>query len=102
MTDNKPLVTHIFTADPSAHVFNGKLYVYPSHDVKTDIQDNDNGGQYAMTDYHVLSMERCRFTCYGSRGSLGTGRHPVDRKAALGSRCGYEERQILFVLPSER
>jgi beta-xylosidase len=57
MTDNKPLVTHIFTADPSAHVFNGKLYVYPSHDIKTDIKDNDNGDQYAMTDYHVLSME---------------------------------------------
>ena len=56
MATDQPLVTHIFTADPSAHVFNGKLYVYPSHDVKTDIQDNDNGDQYAMTDYHVLSM----------------------------------------------
>lgn len=56
MTTDEPLVTHIFTADPSAHVFNGKLYVYPSHDVKTDIEDNDNGDQYAMTDYHVLSL----------------------------------------------
>jgi len=56
MTD-KPLVTHIFTADPSAHSFNGKLYVYPSHDISTDIQDNDNGDQYAMQDYHVLSMD---------------------------------------------
>jgi beta-xylosidase len=56
-TDIKPLVTHIFTADPSAHVFNGKLYVYPSHDVSTDIKDNDNGDQYAMNDYHVLSMD---------------------------------------------
>ncbi|KAH8786588.1 glycosyl hydrolase [Hyaloscypha finlandica] len=56
-TDIKPLVTHIFTADPSAHVFSGKLYVYPSHDVSTDIKDNDNGDQYAMNDYHVLSME---------------------------------------------
>jgi len=56
MATDQPLVTHIFTADPSAHVFNGKLYVYPSHDVKTDIEDNDNGDQYAMTDYHVLSL----------------------------------------------
>ncbi|KAH8586423.1 glycosyl hydrolase [Bisporella sp. PMI_857] len=53
---DQPIVTHIFTADPSAHVFNGKLYVYPSHDIATDIQDNDNGDQYAMEDYHVLSM----------------------------------------------
>jgi hypothetical protein len=56
MATDEPLVTHIYTADPSAHVFNGKVYVYPSHDVKTDIEDNDNGDQYAMTDYHVLSM----------------------------------------------
>ncbi|KAG9229589.1 glycosyl hydrolase [Amylocarpus encephaloides] len=54
---NEPLVSHIFTADPSAHVFNGKLYVYPSHDRKTDIQFNDNGDQYDMNDYHVLSLE---------------------------------------------
>src|SRR4051812_6301277 len=85
MTD-QPLVTHVYTADPSAHVFNGKLYVYPSHDIATDIQDNDNGipllpsfqfqtplipvdiskiltnkppgDQYAMEDYHVFSMEK--------------------------------------------
>lgn len=52
-----PLVDHIFTADPSAHAFNGKLYVYPSHDRKTDIKDNDNGDQYDMNDYHVFSMD---------------------------------------------
>ena len=28
-----PLVTHIYTADPSAHYFNGKIYIYPSHDI---------------------------------------------------------------------
>jgi len=49
-------VTHIFTADPSAHVFNGKLYIYPSHDRETPIEDNDNGDQYDMVDYHVLSL----------------------------------------------
>lgn len=57
MSDKKPLVEHIYTADPSAHVFNGRIYVYPSHDRETDIQDNDNGDQYDMVDYHVLSMD---------------------------------------------
>ena len=56
MTD-QPLVTHIYTADPSAHVFEGKIYVYPSHDRETDIAFNDNGDQYDMADYHVLSLE---------------------------------------------
>ncbi|RYP43062.1 hypothetical protein DL770_011856 [Monosporascus sp. CRB-9-2] len=50
-----PLITHIYTADPSAHVFNGRVYIYPSHDRKTDIKFNDNGDQYDMADYHVFS-----------------------------------------------
>ncbi len=54
---DKPLVSHIFTADPSAHVFNGRIYVYPSHDEDTGIANNDNGDQYDMDDYHVLSMD---------------------------------------------
>jgi hypothetical protein len=28
-----PLVEHIYTADPSAHYFNSKIYIYPSHDI---------------------------------------------------------------------
>ncbi len=54
---NKPLVENIYTADPSAHVFEGKIYIYPSHDIKTDAETNDNGDQFAMRDYHVLSMD---------------------------------------------
>lgn len=53
-----PLITHLYTADPSAHVFEGKIHVYPSHDRETDIADNDLGDQYDMVDYHVFSMEK--------------------------------------------
>jgi len=52
-----PLITSTYTADPSAHVFNGKVYVYPSHDRETNIQFNDNGDQYDMADYHVFSVD---------------------------------------------
>ena len=51
-----PLVTHIFTADPSAHVFDGTVYVYVSHDIPSGIPVDDTGDQFAMVDYHVLSM----------------------------------------------
>lgn len=54
---NEPLVTHIYTADPSAHVFEGKIYIYPSHDLDHDMISNDNGDQYNMEDYHVLSID---------------------------------------------
>ncbi|MBC8010858.1 MAG: glycoside hydrolase family 43 protein [Burkholderiales bacterium] len=55
-----PLITHLYTADPSARVFEGKLYVYPSHDRETDQPDNDLGDQYDMVDYHVFSMDDAR------------------------------------------
>lgn len=54
---SKPLVSHIYTADPSAHVFNGKIYIYPSHDIDAGIPFNDNGDHFGMEDYHVISME---------------------------------------------
>ena len=54
----QPLVKDLYFADPSAHVFNGRLYVYPSHDVDAGIADDDLGNQYAMHDYRVLSMDR--------------------------------------------
>jgi len=60
---NKPLVTHIYTADPSAHVFEGKIYIYPSHDIDHDGPSNDNGDQYAMEDYHVLSLDDFNSPC---------------------------------------
>ncbi len=52
----QPLVSEIYTADPSAHVFDGKLYIYPSHDIDAGIPDDDLGSQYAMRDYRVLEM----------------------------------------------
>lgn len=54
---SQPLVEHIYTADPSAHVFNGRLYIYPSHDIEADIPFNDNGDHFDMRDYHILSMD---------------------------------------------
>jgi hypothetical protein len=54
---SQPLVRHIYTADPSAHVFNGKIYIYPSHDVDAGEAFDDLGSHFAMEDYHVISME---------------------------------------------
>jgi len=54
----QPLDIEIYTADPSAHVFNGKIYIYPSHDIDAGVPNDAFGGQYAMTDYQVLSMDR--------------------------------------------
>src|SRR5437868_14679409 len=54
---SKPLVSNIYTADPSAHLFDGKIYIYPSHDIDAGIPENDKGDHFAMRDYHILSMD---------------------------------------------
>lgn len=54
---SQPLVNHMYTADPSAHVFDGKIYIYPSHDIDAGIPFNDNGDHFGMEDYHVISMD---------------------------------------------
>ena len=54
---SEPLVTDIYTADPSAHVFDGKIYIYPSHDIESGVPQDDLGSHFAMKDYHVFSME---------------------------------------------
>lgn len=53
----QPLVTDIYTADPSAHVFNNKIYVYPSHDIETGVTSEGEGDKFDMKDFHVLSMD---------------------------------------------
>ncbi len=53
---DRPLITHLYTADPSAHAFEGRIYVYPSHDRDSGVPSNDLGDQYDMVDYHVFSM----------------------------------------------
>jgi hypothetical protein len=52
----QPLIKHLYTADPSAHVFNGKVFIYPSHDIDAGVAPDDLGSHFAMRDYHVFSM----------------------------------------------
>ncbi|UZD22758.1 glycoside hydrolase family 43 protein [Algoriphagus halophytocola] len=54
---SQPLITDHYTADPSAHVFDGKIYIYPSHDVESDVPEDDLGAHFNMMDYHVYSMD---------------------------------------------
>lgn len=71
---SQPLVNHIFTADPSAHVFNNRIYIYPSHDIEAGVPENDNGDHFDMRDYHVLSMDSIggKVTDHGVALELGT------------------------------
>lgn len=52
-----PIVRDQFTADPSARVFNGKIYVFPSHDIIAPEGKGLRENWFCMEDYHVFSSE---------------------------------------------
>ncbi|MCH7410539.1 family 43 glycosylhydrolase [Belliella sp. DSM 111904] len=49
-----PLIRDQFTADPTARVINGKIYVFPSHDIRCD-STQGRPDWFCMEDYHVFS-----------------------------------------------
>ncbi|MBR3013265.1 MAG: family 43 glycosylhydrolase [Bacteroidales bacterium] len=51
-----PIIKDAFTADPSAHVFEGRVYVYPSHDIPAPA-DYARKDWFCMADYHVYSSD---------------------------------------------
>ena len=57
VTGTNPIITGQFTADPTARVFEGKLYMYPSHDIPSVITHTDGSAWFSMPDYHVFSSE---------------------------------------------
>ncbi|MDR1348485.1 MAG: family 43 glycosylhydrolase [Prevotellaceae bacterium] len=50
-----PIIRDQFTADPTARVFEGKVYVYPSHDIPSPVEHLKTW--FCMADYHVFSSE---------------------------------------------
>lgn len=52
-----PLIMDQFTADPTARLFEGKIYIYPSHDIKAPAGYKGKPNWFVMEDYHVFSSE---------------------------------------------
>jgi beta-xylosidase len=99
-TPNKPLVTHIYTADPSAHVFDGKLYIYPSHDLDHEMTSNDNGDQYDMEDYHVLSMDDVNSECVDHGEALHVKDVPWAKKQMWAPDAAYRNNTYYLFFPA--
>jgi beta-xylosidase len=97
---NEPLVKHIYTADPSAHVFEGKLYIYPSHDLDEDIPSNDNGDQYGMTDYHVLSLDNFDSPCVDNGEALHLRDIPWASKQLWAPDAAYKNGKYYLFFPA--
>lgn len=58
-----PIIHDQFTADPTARVFDGRVYLYPSHDIPPVEKLK---GWFCMPDYHVFSSaDLSRWTDHG-------------------------------------
>ena len=51
-----PIIRNQYSADPSARVFGGRVYLFPSHDILANDQ-RGRKGWFCMEDYHVFSSE---------------------------------------------
>lgn len=96
-----PLVTHIYTADPSAHVFDGKLYIYPSHDLVNEGSDDGKGDHFQMQDYHVLSMEDIDAECIDHGEALHIKDVPWASKQMWAPDAAYKNGKYYLYFPAK-
>ena len=54
-TAQNPIIRDQFAADPTARVFNGRVYLYPSHDIFPP--EGQRQDWFCMEDYHVFSSD---------------------------------------------
>jgi beta-xylosidase len=89
-----PFITHIYTADPSAHVFNDTLYVYPSH-------DKEDAHWFNMSDWHVFSTTDMKhWTDHGIALSLDS--LPWATQYAWAPDCAFRNGKYYFYFPTDK
>ena len=88
-----PFIKHIYTADPSARVFNDTLFIYPSH-------DHDTATWFNMTDWHVFStVDMKNWTDHGVAFSVDD--LSWASKYAWAPDCEYYNGKYYFYYPVE-
>ena len=98
-----PIIRDQFTADPTARVFNDKIYLYPSHDIipPEDVKSCQNW--FCMEDYHVFSSEN--LTQWTDHGVIITQNEvPWVQKnsyAMWAPDCIYRNGKYYFYFPSQ-
>jgi hypothetical protein len=97
-----PLIMDQFTADPTARVFEGKIYVYPSHDIKAPPEYKGRPNWFVMEDYHVFSSEN--LTDWKDHGVIvkQTGVDWVDANAFAmwAPDCVFKDGKYYFYFPA--
>lgn len=96
-----PLITHLYTADPSAHVFNGKLYIYPSHDEQTSATPDEFGSHFDMRDYHVFSMDAVGGAVIDHGQTIQVGQIPWAQKQLWAPDAAHKDGKYYLYFPAK-
>ena len=99
MKTSRYLVPNDYMADPSAHVFEDKIYIYPSHDWESGVAENDNGDHFDMRDYHVFSMEDSEAEVIDHGVVLSTGDIPWAGRQLWDSDVAYKDEKYYMYFP---
>ncbi len=95
-----PVIRDQFTADPTARVFNDKVYLYPSHDIMPPVGQRQDW--FCMEDYHVFSSEN--LTDWTDHGVIVTqNKVPWVRRDSYSMwapDCVYRNGKYYFYFPS--
>ena len=98
-----PIIRDQFTADPTARVFNGKVYLYPSHDIMPPQGVASCKDWFCMEDYHVFSSENLtQWTDHGM--IIHQNKVPWVKKdsyAMWAPDCVYRNNKYYFYFPSQ-
>lgn len=96
-----PLITNQYTADPTARVFEGKVYLYPSHDILAT-PGHGRAGWFCMEDYHVFSS--ANLTDWTDHGVIVSQRTVPWADSAAYSMwapdCSYRNGKYYFYFPA--
>lgn len=92
--NQNPIITHLYTADPSAHVFEGRMYLYPSH-------DRDSSLTFDMIDWHVFSSDDLvNWTDHGV--ALALENITWAKKEAWAPDCAFYNGKYYFYYPTDQ
>ena len=95
-----PIIRDQFTADPTARVFNDKVYLYPSHDIFPP--EGQRQDWFCMEDYHVFSSEN--LTDWTDHGVIITQNKVPwvrpDSYSMWAPDCVYRNGKYYFYFPS--
>ena len=101
-TISKPVIKHIFIADPSAHVFDAQIYIYTSHDIDAGIPFTDLGDHFAMEDYHVISMESPEGEAIDNGVALHVKDVPWAKRQMWAPDAAYKDGKYYLFFPAKK